>query len=76
MEDRVLKILGEVNDEILSYAGTNMVDDGLLDSFEIISLIGKLEDEFDIEIDAEYVTFENFANKDTIIKMVAELLND
>lgn len=53
-----------------------MVKDGLLDSFEIISLISTLEDEFDIEIDAEYVTVQNLANKDSVINLVDKLLNE
>lgn len=76
MEKKILAILGDVNEEILTYTGTNMVGDGLLDSFEVISLIGTLEDEFDIEIDAEYVTVENFANKDSVISLVAKLVSE
>lgn len=76
MEKKILAILGDVNEEILTYTGTNMVGDGLLDSFELISLVGILEDEFDIEIDAEYVTVQNFANKDSVISLVAKLVSE
>lgn len=76
MNEKILAILSDINEEILSYTGTNMVGDGLLDSFEIISLISTLEDEFDLEIDAGYVAVENFANKDSVISLVARLLNE
>lgn len=72
MEKKILDILAEVNDELLTYTGNNMVDDEIIDSFELISIIGQLEDAFDIEIDAEDVTEENFGNKDRIIALIKE----
>ena len=72
MEKKILDILAGVNDELLTYTGSNMVDDELIDSFELISIISALEDEFDIEIDAEDVTEENFGNKDRIIALIKE----
>ena len=37
------------------------------------SIISELEDAFSIEIDAEYVTEENFGNKDCIITLIKKL---
>ena len=64
MEERVLAILEENCEEILDYAGQNMLEDGIVDSFTLIAIVGDLEDEFDIEIDASYVIEEYFGNKD------------
>lgn len=74
MEERVLAILAENNEEILSYNGKNMLEDGVVDSFELIAIVGDLEDEFDIEIDASYVVEEYFGNKDAILKLMEMLL--
>ena len=60
MEKKVLEILGNANEEILTYTGPNMVDDDIIDSFGLISIISELEEAFKIEIYAEYVTEENF----------------
>lgn len=73
MEEKVLAILAESNEELLTYTGNNMVDDDLVDSFELINIISKLEDEFNIEIDAADVTEEHFGNKDRVIALVKEL---
>lgn len=70
MEEKILEIMADVNEDILSYVGPNMVDDEIIDSFELITLIGRIEDAFDIEIDAGDVTEENFGNKDRIIKFM------
>lgn len=74
MEEKVLEILAEVNDEILDYDGDNLVESGLLDSFQIVDLVGMFEEEFDIEIDAELVVVENFRTKEAIMQMLEGIL--
>lgn len=48
----------------------SLITDGLLDSFDIISLITELEEVFDIEIDPEDVVSENFESVDAIAALV------
>lgn len=74
MEERILEILKNVNEDILLYSGTNMIRDGIIDSFELIDIIDMLEEEFSVKIAGEYVIFENFANKETIIKFITKIL--
>ncbi len=74
MEEKILSIIEEINPEVLTYSGDTMMEDGTIDSFEVIDIVAALEEEFGIEIDASYVVAENFANKDTIIKMMKEIL--
>ena len=74
MEEQILSIIEEINSEVLTYTGDTMMEDGTIDSFEVIDIVTALEEEFGIEIDASYVVAENFANKDTIIKMMKEIL--
>ena len=76
MKQRILEILKGVNEDILTYEGKNMLEDGLIDSFEIIEIISKLEDELKIEIDAENIVASNFENKETVIEMVIKLFDD
>ena len=63
MEERVLKILEEINEDIITYDGDNMYDEGVISSIDVIEIISELENEFDIEIDAMYADEEYFANK-------------
>lgn len=74
MEERIIKILSEINDEIPNYRGDNLFDAGLLDSLQAVDLVGELEDEFDIDIDAKYVIEENFKTKDAIIALVKRII--
>lgn len=68
-----MELLGDINEEILSYEGDNLFEAGLLDSFQVIELIEELEDAFDIEIDAEYVLEKNFKSIKCIMELVKQL---
>lgn len=76
MEQRIIEILGNASEEILTYTGANMVDDDIIDSFGLIAIISELEEAFGIEIDADYVTEENFGNKDCIIALIKKLTSN
>lgn len=74
MEEKILEILGRIDEGIISFEGDDLLEAGVLDSFQIIELVESLEDAFDMEIDAEYVVAENFATKEAIIEMMRRLL--
>lgn len=74
MEEKVLNILGEINEELLTYTGNNMLEDGLVNSLSFVTMISELEDAFDIDFDASLLEEEYVGNKDRIIKTVKELL--
>lgn len=73
MEDKILTILGDINYELLTYTGSNIVDDGIVNSLDLIMIISGLEEAFGIEIDTGEISEENFGNKDCIIKMMKRL---
>ena len=76
MEEKILEILEEHCEEALDYDGDSMMEDGIIDSFTVINVVSDLEDEFDIEIDAKYVIAENFRNKEAIIELVRQLIDE
>lgn len=74
MEERVKKILININDEIVRYEGNDLLGEKVIDSFEVMEIIAALEEEFDMEIDPDYVITENFANMQSIIDMMKKCL--
>lgn len=76
MEEKILKVLEKVNEDIVSYDGDNLFDSGILDSFQVIDIVSELEDSFDIEINVEYVTEENFKTKETIIELMKKVMEE
>ncbi len=73
MEERVLAILQGVRDDVDFEGEMALIDDGILDSFDIISIVGELNDEFDIEITADELEPENFNTLDAIVELVESL---
>ena len=70
MKNRVLEMLSEIKPEQNFAESDNYVEDGILDSFDIIELITMLEDEFDISIDGMDILPEFFSNVEQIEKLV------
>lgn len=68
MREQILEILAEVDDRIEE--GVDLIEEGVINSFVIVNIVMELEEVFDIEIDAENVTAENFQNVESILALV------
>ncbi len=71
--EELIDILSELKPGIDFLTEENLVEDGLIDSFDIISIIGKLSDEYDIQFPIMQVTPENFESAKTIYALVCKL---
>lgn len=74
IEDKINKILLEINEDIAQYKGDNYFEDGLLDSLNFVDLVAEINDEFNINIPTKYLSPIYFKNKDEIIKLINTLL--
>ena len=54
----------------------DLVDSGDLDSFDVISLVGELNDAFDIDIPVEAIVPENFNSVDAMMALINKALED
>ncbi len=70
MKERILEILAEIRPEFDFTDSEDYVEDGYLDSFDIVTVIDELEKEFGIIVDGLEVIPENFATVDTIEALV------
>ncbi len=68
--EEIYEILNGLRPEFDYHNSDNFIEDGLLDSFDRITLITELEEKFNIRIDALDIVPENFYN----IKAIAELV--
>ena len=71
--EKLMEILMEIDDSIDYENEKALIDDRLLDSFGIITLVAELEETYDIEIEASEMTPENFNSAEAIYKMVVRL---
>lgn len=71
--DKLMKLLGE-NCPSIDFAGEKaLIDDGILDSLDIVMLVGELNDAFSITITAEDLVPENFNSAEAIWALVQRL---
>ena len=73
MEEQVLAILQGVRDDVDFESEEALIDDGILDSFDIIAIVSELNDEFDVEISADELEPENFNTLEAITALVESL---
>ena len=71
--EELLEILRDIDDSVDYEKETALIDDHILDSFAIITLISEIEEAFDIEVAAAEMTPENFNSAAAMWKMIERL---
>jgi acyl carrier protein len=66
MKKKIIDILKEIRPEFDFSDDVNFVEQGMLDSFDIVSLVVALDNEFRISIDGMDIMPENFSSVDRI----------
>ena len=72
---KVLEILEEVQPGADFSSDVKLVDDGILDSFDIVSLVGELNDEYKISIPMWEIVPDNFNSVEAIEQLVEKQRN-
>ena len=72
MKDEILGMLKELRPEHAFAESADFIEDGLLDSFDIISMIDMLEEKYGIEVDAADIIPDNFRSAETIAAMAGK----
>lgn len=70
MKEKILSILSDLRPEFDFSESENYIEDGYLDSFDVVTLVSELEEKFGILIDALDILPENFANAAAIAALV------
>ncbi len=73
--DTIKQIIADLHPELDDEDRDGLVADGILDSYDIITIITQLADEFDAVITADKITPENFDSARSIAELVDEILN-
>lgn len=71
MKEQIIKILTELRPEFdFNKEGIDFIEEGMLDSFDMVSLVSELDSTFDISIDGVDILPENFATVDAIEQLL------
>ena len=67
---KLIDILTDINEDVDFANEKALVDDGLIDSFDITSIITALDEEYDVRIEASEIEPENFNSVEAILETV------
>ena len=70
MRERILELLTPINADADFESSEDYIEDGLIDSFEMVNLVSELEDAFSFEISGKDIIPENFVNLCAIEAMI------
>lgn len=74
--DRLMEILEELRPDVDFENEEALIDDGILDSFDIVALVGELNEEYDIEIKPSDLIPVNFNSAKAIYALVEKLMDE
>ena len=70
MKEKVLEILSNIRPEFDFTEDVNFIEEGMLDSFDVVTLVSDLDATFGISIDGVDIVPENFSSVDAIINLL------
>ena len=76
MREKLLEILKELRPDVDFEMEDQLVTNGILESFDIVSLVSELDDAFDVEIGPKDLTAENFNSIESIEVLINSLMDD
>ena len=74
--EKLLEILKSVRDDIDFEKEDKLIDDEILDSFDIVSIVGELCDAYEITITVDDMEPENFNSAKAILALVERLIDE
>lgn len=71
--EKLLEILTDLHPDVDFDTEEHLIDDGILDSFDIVTLIAEIDDVFDVAVPAEQLVPENFNSAKSIYALLERL---
>lgn len=71
--DALLEILEGLHPEIDFATETALIDNKILDSFDIVTIVSEVNDEYDVMIPADALIPENFNSAEAIYELITRL---
>jgi len=72
MKAKIIEILTEIRSEFDFNEGVNFFDNGMLDSFDLVTLVTALDEEYKISIDGTDIIPDNFSTVNAIEALLSK----
>ncbi len=74
--EALLNILNELHPDVDFTTHTALIDDKVLDSFDIVTIVAEVNGEFDVAIPAEELVPENFNSAQALYALIERLMDE
>ena len=74
--EQLKQILEEIRPDVDFEAEEKLIDDGILDSMDIISIVTEVNDAYDVDINVQYLLPENFNSINAIYELICKLQDE
>ncbi len=74
--EALLEILNELHPEVDFETEMGLIDNKVLDSFDIVTIVAEIDGEFDVQIPAVELTPENFNSAQALYALVERLMEE
>lgn len=74
--EKILEILKSIRSDVDFENETKLIDNEILDSFDIVSIVAELCEEYDITITADMLEPENFNSAAAMLALVESILDE
>ena len=71
--EKLLEILKDLHPEVDFENNEELIDDGILDSLDIVTIVTEIDDKFDVTIHAEEIIPENFNSAKALMALITRL---
>jgi len=73
--EKLLEILNTLRPNVDFSNHTKLIEDDVLDSFDIVTIVGEINFQFDVEIGVEDLLPENFNSAEAMMALISRLQN-
>lgn len=74
--DDVIEMLEDIQEDVDYEECVTLIDDGVLDSFDVLAIVSAADDEFDITIPAKDIVPENFNSAEALCALLNRLAEE
>ena len=71
--EKLIAILSSLHPDVDFESNDSLIDDGILDSLDIVTLVTEINATFDVIIPAEEVVPENFNSAEALMELITRL---